>query len=146
VSKSRRLAGDRSCTALLIPDSSIAYFGEAQRASMTRLGDFLIACLLLAISLPVMIVVALAIKWESPGPILERQIRIGRGGRIYNSRKFRITFHDPEHGTPRWLQKQTQVGQFLRYSRIEYLPQLINVVRGEISIIQRDPGSRSFLD
>jgi len=126
--------------------SQLLCAGSPLRGSMTRLGDFLIACILLAISLPLMIVVALAIKWESRGPILERQTRIGRGGHIFHTLKFRITVHDPEHQTPRWLKKQTPLGQFLRYARIDCLPQLINVLRGEMSIIQRDAGSPSFLD
>jgi lipopolysaccharide/colanic/teichoic acid biosynthesis glycosyltransferase len=61
--------------------------------------------------------------------------------------KFRTTVHDPEGTLPIWAARQpTQIGEFLRYSRIECLPQLINVLRGEISIIDPDGSSPSFLD
>jgi lipopolysaccharide/colanic/teichoic acid biosynthesis glycosyltransferase len=113
---------------------------------MRRLGDFLIACLLLAITSPLMLIVALAINLESAGPVLDRQTCIGRGGRRFQMLKFRTTVHDPRLATPAWAQKTTQVGEFLRYTRIEDLPQLINVLRGEMSMIDRDPGSPSLLD
>jgi lipopolysaccharide/colanic/teichoic acid biosynthesis glycosyltransferase len=113
---------------------------------MRRLGDIVIACLFLAITLPLMIIVALAIKLESAGPVLDRQTCIGCNGRRFQALKFRTTVHDPKLATAAWAQKTTQVGEFLRYTRIEDLPQLINVLRGEMSIIDRDARSVSFLD
>jgi lipopolysaccharide/colanic/teichoic acid biosynthesis glycosyltransferase len=113
---------------------------------MRRLADFVIASVLLAITLPLMIIVALAIKVESAGPILDRQSCSGRGGRRFQMLKFRTTVLDPEHATPAWARKTTEVGQFLRPTRIESLPQLINVLRGEMSIIDREAGSPSVLD
>jgi lipopolysaccharide/colanic/teichoic acid biosynthesis glycosyltransferase len=101
---------------------------------MRRLADVVIACVLLAITSALMIIVALAIKLESAGPVLERQERIGRGGRRVQRLKFRTTVHHPEHVAPAWAQQTTQVGQFLRYTRINALPQLINVLRGEITL------------
>jgi lipopolysaccharide/colanic/teichoic acid biosynthesis glycosyltransferase len=58
--------------------------------------------------------------------------------------KFRTTVHDPQLASAAWAQKTTQVGQFLRYTRIENLPQLINVLRGEMSIIDRGARGPSF--
>jgi lipopolysaccharide/colanic/teichoic acid biosynthesis glycosyltransferase len=52
--------------------------------------------------------------------------------------KFRTTMHDAEHTTPAWAQRTTRVGEFLRYTRIEDVPQLINVIRGEMSMLDRD--------
>ena len=112
---------------------------------MRRFGDFVIACVFLAITLPLMIIVALAIKWESPGPILVRQTCIGRGRR-FQMLRFRTIVHDPEHAMPAWAQKTTRVGQLLRHTRIDVLPQLFNVLRGEMSIIDSGAGSPSFLD
>jgi lipopolysaccharide/colanic/teichoic acid biosynthesis glycosyltransferase len=112
---------------------------------MRRLGDLLFACVLLAITLPLLIVVALAIKCESQGPVFDRQTCIARGRR-FQMLKFRTTAHDPQHARPAWVQKTTRVGQMLRYTRIEALPQIINVLRGEMSMIDRDLGSPSFLD
>jgi lipopolysaccharide/colanic/teichoic acid biosynthesis glycosyltransferase len=110
---------------------------QEQRAAeqMKRLGDSLIALLFLAITFPLMIIAAVAIKLESPGPVLEKKSCIGHRGRRSQMLKFRTTMHDPERTIPAWAKKTTQVGQFLRYTRIEALPQLINVLRGDIRII-----------
>ena len=111
---------------------------------MRRLGDFVIACLLLAITAPLMVIAALLIKLDSAGPVLERRECIGRGGRRFQMLKFRTTIHDPRHGPPAWARSPTRMGEFLRYTRIEDLPQLIDVLRGEMSLINRDGRSPSF--
>ena len=113
---------------------------------MKRLADLVIASLLLAFTSPLMLLVALAIKSESPGPVLVRHTCIGRGGRRFQMLKFRTIMHDPEHTIPIWARKTTQTGQFLRNTRVEALPQLINVLRGEMSMIDRDGSSPFFLD
>ena len=113
---------------------------------MKRLGDFVIACVLLIISSPLLIIIPLAIKCESTGPVLDRQSCIARGGRRFQMLKFRTTLHDPQRAIPPWGQTITHVGRWLRDTRIEALPQLINVLRGEMSIIDRNSGSPSFLN
>jgi lipopolysaccharide/colanic/teichoic acid biosynthesis glycosyltransferase len=100
----------------------------------------------LVITAPLLIFVALAIKWEGPGPIFERQRCIARGGRRFEMLKFRIVVHNPDGTTPVWARKASQVGEFLQYSRIDCLPQLINVLRGEMSILDPDGNSPSFLE
>jgi lipopolysaccharide/colanic/teichoic acid biosynthesis glycosyltransferase len=70
---------------------------------MRRLGDIVIACLLFAITGPLMLIVALAIKLEGRGPVLDRQSRIGCSGRRVQMLKFRTFAHGPEHNTmPVW--------------------------------------------
>ena len=133
----------RSCRGYRFPRRS---YPDATLDQMRRLADLLIAGALLLITSPLMLAVALAIKWEGPGPILERQRCIVRGGRRFEMLKFRTIEPDPEHTIPIWARKTTQVGQFLRYSRIDSLPQLINVLRGEMSIVDPDGRSPSFLD
>src|SRR5260221_7355844 len=91
-----------------------------------RLADPAIACILLAITLPLMIVVALAIKLESAGPVLERQSCFGHSGRRFQMLKFRTAVHDCDQVIPVWARVPTQIGQFLWQTRIEALPQLIN--------------------
>jgi lipopolysaccharide/colanic/teichoic acid biosynthesis glycosyltransferase len=108
-----------------------------------RLTDVVIACIFLALSLPLVIVVALAIKLESSGPILDKQSCIGRGGRRFLILKFRTAVHDPYHAIPSWAQAPTRIGQLIWWTRVEALPQLINVLRGEMSIIDREGGSQS---
>ena len=119
---------------------------QGARDQMRRLGDVVIACILLAITLPLMIIVALAIKWESPGPVLDRR-SIGCNGRRFQMLKFRTAVHDPVDATPAWVApKITRLGRFIRHTRIEALPQLINVLRGEMSMIDIEAHSPSFLD
>ena len=121
-------------------------YADVALDQMRRLADLLIAGVLILITSPLMLLVALAIKWEGPGPILERETCIARGGRRFEMLKFRTMLPDPEHPMPVWARKPTQVGEFLRYTRIECLPQLINVLRGEMSILDPDGNSPSFLE
>ena len=116
------------------------------RIKMRRIADVVIAGALLAITLPLMLGVALTIRFEGPGPILDRLSCTGRGSRRFQMLKFRTMEHDPEGTLPSWARRPTQIGEFLRYSRIECLPQLINVLRGEISIVDPEDRSPSFLD
>jgi lipopolysaccharide/colanic/teichoic acid biosynthesis glycosyltransferase len=103
---------------------------------MKRLRDLAIACVLLAITLPLLLAVSFAIKWASPGPTLEAQERIGQSGRRFRTLAFRTTVqHDPLHSTP-LAPEATRVGSFLRYTRIDALPQLINVLRGDMSMLE----------
>jgi lipopolysaccharide/colanic/teichoic acid biosynthesis glycosyltransferase len=122
-----------------------SFGGNAPGNRMRRLGDIVIACVMLAITLPLMIIVALAIKSESLGPVLDKRTCIGRGARRCQMLKFRTSVHDPGQVTPACTQEITRVGQFLRYTRIEALPELINVLRGEMSIIG-DARLPSFFD
>ena len=121
------------------------YSGRSELGRMRRVGDLFIALVLLVIAFPLIIVVALAIKSESAGPVFQRQSCIGYGGRRFQMLKFRTT-HDREHETPAWNRKATRVGLWLWRTRIESLPHLINVLRGEMSIVDRDGRSPSFLD
>jgi len=113
---------------------------------MRRLIDAVIACVLLAITGPLLLMVALAIKLESPGPVLVRENCIGLGGRRFQMLKFRTLPHDPDRIVPSWSRNPTALGEFLRFTRIEALPQLINVLRGEMSIVDPEGRSPSFLD
>ena len=121
-------------------------YADLRLDQVRRFADVLIAGVLLALTAPLFLLVALAIRWEGPGPILERRRCITRGGRRFEMLKFRTIEPDPEHTIPIWARKTTQVGQFLRYSRIDSLPQLINVLRGEMSIVDPDGNSPSFLE
>ena len=113
---------------------------------MRRLADLVIAAVLLLITFPLMLAVAVAIKWEGPGPIFDRQTCIGQGSRRFQLLRFRTMALDPDDTTPAWARKATRIGEFLRYTRIESLPQLINVLRGEMSLIDPDGNSPSFLE
>jgi lipopolysaccharide/colanic/teichoic acid biosynthesis glycosyltransferase len=111
---------------------------------MKRLGDMLIASVLLFVTFPLMVCIALAIKYESPGPVFERRERIGRDGRWFAPLKFRTTVHEREPAKLRQIGPVTGFGQFLRYTRIDELPQLINLLRGDLSLIDRSTHWRLF--
>ena len=104
---------------------------------MKKIGDLLIALILIAISLPLMLIVALAIKLDSPGPVFSRQERRSVGGRRVRILRFRTTVYKPHDAEPIRVHDAhvTRVGRFLRYTRIDDLPQLVNVLRGEMSLV-----------
>jgi lipopolysaccharide/colanic/teichoic acid biosynthesis glycosyltransferase len=116
---------------------------ECQSNLAKRLGNLAIAGALIGCTLPLMAIVALAIKLESRGSAFVRQeLILPRSGR-FMAVKFRTTAHDSETGQDG---RVTRLGWFLRYTRIENLPQLINVVRGEMSVISPSPERPRFLD
>jgi lipopolysaccharide/colanic/teichoic acid biosynthesis glycosyltransferase len=110
---------------------------------MKRLFDVLVSASLLVLLSPVLVGAALAIALESPGPVLFRQTRLGRGGREFSMYKFRSMVANaasigPYHtsdGDPRI----TRVGRFLRRTSIDELPQLLNVLKGDMSLIGPRP-------
>lgn len=114
-------------------------------ASPTKRGfDFVLALLIVMILCPVMIVIAAVIKLTSPGPILFRQVRYGARQKAFPVYKFRSmecrSAHDPEvrQATPQ-DPRVTPFGRFLRRTSLDELPQLINVLRGEMSLIGPRP-------
>lgn len=101
---------------------------------MNRALEVMIAGILIVFTCPLMIVVALAIKLDSPGPVLSRINALGhsRANRA-DILKFRTTVYEPEilGRSPR----RTRVGQFLYLTRIDDLPQLFNILRGDLSLM-----------
>jgi len=121
------------------------------RSFIKRSFDILVSLMLLAATLPVMIVTALAIALESGFPVFYTQERVGRGGRVFRVIKFRSMRTDAEKdGKPRWASKSddrvTRVGKIIRKTRIDELPQLINVLRGEMSLVGPRPERPFFVD
>jgi exopolysaccharide biosynthesis polyprenyl glycosylphosphotransferase len=108
-----------------------------------RLLDVLLASALLAVALPVMAVAVLAIRLESRGPAIFRQLRTGLDGEEFEVLKLRSMTLDAERGGPQWAQEAdpriTRVGRVIRASRVDELPQLVNVLKGEMSFIGPRP-------
>jgi lipopolysaccharide/colanic/teichoic acid biosynthesis glycosyltransferase len=116
------------------------------RYRIERMIDLVLAGVLIAFTLPLMMIVMIAIKCESRGPAFQRQASIGRSGRLVLL-TFRTTLHRPEYASNRYRRSETtRVGGFLRYTRIDTLPQLINVLRGEITLIGTGRKRLEFLD
>ncbi|MCW5661936.1 MAG: TIGR03013 family PEP-CTERM/XrtA system glycosyltransferase [Burkholderiaceae bacterium] len=115
-----------------------------------RAFDIASSLALLLIASPVMLLAVLAIKLDSRGPVLYRQERVGLGGRSFQCVKFRSMRTDAESdGVARWATKNdsriTRVGAFMRKTRIDELPQLFSVLRGEMSIVGPRPERPEFV-
>jgi exopolysaccharide biosynthesis polyprenyl glycosylphosphotransferase len=115
-----------------------------------RILDILISISLLVFTGPLMILVALAIKCESRGPVLYRQQRIGSDNGVFTLLKFRSMICNAEpDGKPVWASENdirvTRLGRLIRCTRIDELPQLLNVLRGEMSIVGPRPERPYFV-
>jgi sugar transferase (PEP-CTERM system associated) len=123
------------------------------RASMAvkRVFDVSLSLVGVIVSLPVMALVALAVKATSAGPVLYRQERVGLNGHIFTVLKVRTMREDAEAATgPVWSLKNdarvTPIGRFLRRTRLDEIPQLLNVLRGEMSFVGPRPERPSFVE
>jgi lipopolysaccharide/colanic/teichoic acid biosynthesis glycosyltransferase len=115
-----------------------------------RTFDLVVALLGLVLLSPVLLLVTLLIKLDSPGPALFRQERIGKGFRPFRIYKFRTMVHDaPRRGGPITFgtdQRITRLGRVLRKTKIDELPQLVNVLRGEMSFVGPRPEVRPYVE
>jgi len=115
-----------------------------------RLLDLVAATVGLVLALPLMVLVALAVRLDSSGPVFFRQQRVGRGGREFTVWKFRSMRTDAEAAGARWAvqgdTRVTRVGRFIRKTRLDELPQLWNVLTGDMSLVGPRPERRLFVD
>jgi len=123
----------------------------AVRSAVKRASDVVVSLLLLVLAAPLMVLAAIAIKLESRGPVFYRQERVGQNGAPFQVIKFRSMGVDAEKdGKPRWATKNdsrvTRVGKFIRRTRIDELPQLFNVLSGEMSMVGPRPERQYFVD
>jgi sugar transferase (PEP-CTERM system associated) len=121
------------------------------RTFVKRVFDIVCASLLFVLAAPLMLVTALLIRLESRGPVLYRQERVGLNGRTFSVIKFRSMRNDAEKdGKPRWASanddRVTRIGAFIRRVRIDELPQLINVLKGEMSLVGPRPERPFFVE
>jgi len=118
--------------------------------AVRRLLDLLAAAVGLLLLGPLIPLLALAITIDCPGPIFYRQRRVGRGGRIYHLTKFRSMIPDAEANGVRWAARNddriTRVGRFMRKTRLDELPQLWNILVGDMSLIGPRPERPEFVD
>jgi lipopolysaccharide/colanic/teichoic acid biosynthesis glycosyltransferase len=126
-----------------------------------RLFDLVTAAGALVLLSPIFVAVAVAIKLDDRGPVFFRQVRVGRQGRYFRIWKFRTMVSDAERRGPQLTtgadSRVTRVGQWLRRSKFDEIPQFINVVTGEMSLVGprpevpryvelSDPDARKILD
>jgi exopolysaccharide biosynthesis polyprenyl glycosylphosphotransferase len=113
-----------------------------------RTFDIVVSSIGLLTLAPLLIAIAIAIRLESPGPVLFRQQRIGRDNTLFMMLKFRSMYHDQRDPSAEVLTRRgdsrvTRVGQFIRRNSIDELPQLINVLRGDMSMVGPRPHALS---
>ncbi|GAA0176811.1 sugar transferase [Clostridium sediminicola] len=113
-----------------------------------RIVDFIFALLLLIITLPIIVIASIAIKVESKGPILFKQKRPGKNSKIFTIIKFRTMIIEIEKSGKQLsdMQRITKVGYFLRKTSLDELPQLFNIIKGEMSFIGPRPLRISYLN
>ncbi len=121
------------------------------RSAVKRTFDVIVAAILLILALPGMALTALLIAMETSGPIIYRQTRVGHGGRNFTVLKFRSMAADAEQGSgPSWATSNdariTRVGRLMRRTRIDELPQLINVLKGDMSFVGPRPERPEFVE
>jgi exopolysaccharide biosynthesis polyprenyl glycosylphosphotransferase len=110
----------------------------------------LLAAIGLALTAPIMLLVAIAIRVTSSGPVLFRQTRVGKGGKPFTIYKFRSMVADAESKTGVvWASRNdpriTPVGRFLRKTRLDEIPQLFNVLHGDMAIVGPRPERPEFV-
>lgn len=146
-----RIAG-RILLDMLSPSALV--LGEGFRKNVAllfakRCIDLVVSFVALVVLSPLLLVISLAIRLESPGTILIRQWRVGLGGRVFQMLKFRSMCEDAEQERPRWAAKDdhriTRVGRILRPLRLDELPQFLNVLRGEMSLVGPRPERPEFM-
>ncbi len=113
--------------------------------------DFLISLVVLVLFSPVWLLIALAVKIDSKGPVIYKQERLGKNGAVFSVYKFRSMVENAESDTgPVWAQKDdpriTRVGRFLRKTRIDEIPQFLNVLKGEMSLVGPRPERPVFAE
>jgi sugar transferase (PEP-CTERM system associated) len=121
------------------------------RTAVKRGFDLVFSALILVLTSPIMLLTAFAVTLESRGPVFYRQERVGLNGKVFKVIKFRSMRTDAEKdGKPRWASvnddRVTRVGRFIRRVRIDELPQLVNVLKGEMSLVGPRPERQYFVD
>ncbi len=118
---------------------------------LRRVLDILCCLILVVFTSPILLLAAIAIKLDSPGPVFYRQERVGRGNKTFMLVKFRSMRADAEvAGQPVWASKAdprvTRVGRWLRLTRVDEIPQVINVLRGEMHFVGPRPERPGFVE
>jgi sugar transferase (PEP-CTERM system associated) len=118
--------------------------------AVKRIFDLIFALVGLVMTSPIMLLTAVFIRLESPGPIFYLQQRVGKDGKGFNVIKFRSMKQDAEKNGPQWASENdprvTRIGRIIRKLRIDELPQFINVIKNDMSFVGPRPERRYFVD
>ncbi|MDP2598719.1 MAG: sugar transferase [Candidatus Liptonbacteria bacterium] len=117
---------------------------------LKRAWEFLAALLLGIALLPLELIIAILIKITSKGPVIYKQLRIGKNGRHFMLYKFRTMYEFAEKRGPQWADpndlRATPLGKILRYAHLDELPQLLNIIRNEIAFVGPRPERPEFVE
>jgi exopolysaccharide biosynthesis polyprenyl glycosylphosphotransferase len=112
--------------------------------------DVLVSAVVIVVGLPLWALLSVAIKLESRGPVIYKQERVGKDGVRFNILKFRSMYHDAEKAGPQWAHRRdpriTRVGYLLRKLHFDEIPQLWNVLRGQMSLVGPRPERPVFIE
>ena len=133
-----------AATSEMLEDTIVDWYDIYQRVF-----DVLLSTIGIMMSIPFIVIFGIAVKLDSPGPVFYTQERVGKGGRRFKVIKLRSMIRDAEKNGAQWTEKDdprvTRVGRFIRKTRIDELPQFINVLRGDMSIIGPRPERPEFV-
>jgi len=117
---------------------------------LKRMSDLLGGIILFMISLPLWPVISLLIKMNSPGPVIYRSIRVGKDKKDFAIYKFRTMVKDANEVGPAWTvahdPRITKVGQFLRWTHLDEVPQVINIIKGDVSFVGPRPEEKKLVE
>ena len=132
----------------LLSRQDLIFYTIGLKAKLKQAIDLVVAAVMIVVSLPITIPVAIAIKLTSKGPIFYSQVRTGLNGKKFRVHKFRSMYQNAEAKGIQWaIEKDpriTKVGSFIRLTRIDELPQLWNVFKGEMSLVGPRPERPEF--
>jgi sugar transferase (PEP-CTERM system associated) len=115
-----------------------------------RIIDLAVSVIGLVILFPLILIISILVKIDSPGPVLYRQERVGKRGKIFKLLKFRSMIENAEANGPLWAEREderiTRVGRWIRKGRLDEIPQLFNVLRGDLSFVGPRPERPYFVE
>jgi exopolysaccharide biosynthesis polyprenyl glycosylphosphotransferase len=115
-----------------------------------KIFDVIVASIILFLTIPLWLLITLAIKIEDGGPVFYIQERVGKNKKIFKLIKFRSMIKEAEKEGPKWAeiedQRITKVGKFLRRFHLDEIPQMMNVIRGDISLVGPRPERPEFVE
>lgn len=118
--------------------------------TLKRIKSLTVSFVGLLLSFPLIVIVSSLIKWDSKGPLFYRQERVGENGRTFKLLKFRSMVENAEANGAVWAQKNdarvTRVGRFLRKTRLDEIPQMINVLKGDMAFVGPRPERPEFVE
>lgn len=164
------ICADENCTVKIVPDLYEIFSGQARTQQIygsplievspqlmqpweefgKRMLDIVLSALVLVVGAPVWLAMIVVVKLTSKGPVFFIQERVGKGGQIFRMFKFRSMYFEPRPVAPSWTQvndpRVTPIGRFIRKTHIDEIPQMWNVLIGDMSLVGPRPEQPFYVD